>query len=121
MRRKRELQLLRKKRLMKKYSDFELSLLASEMNDYTFLLKSINFPREEIYINNKKEKKEEEELSYKNDEIQPNKIKKLFSFGDSGNSLQKINEKEENENDEDYEGLKPKDKINIQIQKRKRK
>ena len=125
MRRKRELNLLRKKRLMKNYSDFELSLLASEMNDYSYLLKSINFPKEELNIVKKNEIKEEEifskkeEIYSKNDEVQSNKFKKLFSFGDSGNNLQEINDKEENENEEEYEGLKPKDKIKNKKRKRK--
>ena len=38
------------KRLIKRYSDFELSSLASEMKDYTYLLKSIQFPKNELKI-----------------------------------------------------------------------
>ena len=125
MRRERELKLLRKKRLLKRYSDFELSLLASEMNDYTYLLKSIQFPKEELdIIKNEKEdknedEKEEKELPLKNSKNNIVKFKKLISFGDSGNNLIEIKEKEESENEsEEYEGLKPNNKINIKKKKR---
>ena len=123
MRRERELKLLRKKRLLKRYSDFELSLLASEMNDYTYLLKSIKFPKEELLINkekndNKSEEEKEKESSIKNDNNK-NKFKRDFSFGDIGNNLQVIKEKEESENEEEYDGLKPKNEINTKKNKRK--
>ena len=126
MRRERELKLLRKKRLLKRYSDFELSLLASEMDDYTYLLKSIQFPKEELDIlkNDKEDKNGEEEeeeeekelptINIKNDSV---KYKKLISFGDTGNNLIDIKEESENESEE-YEGLKPKNKINIKKKKR---
>ena len=124
MRRERELKLLRKKRLIKKYSDFELSLLASEMNDYTYLLKSIKFPKEEITIIKKREDSENEEeekkkelSSHKNQNNQVH-YKKFFSFGNSDNNLKDINEKEESES-EDYEGLKPKEEIKLLNKKRK--
>ena len=119
MRRERELKLLRKKRLLKRYSDFELSLLASEMDDYTYLLKSIQFPKEELDIlkndkedKNGEEEEEEKELPTKNIKNDSVKYKKLISFGDTGNNLIEINEESENESEE-YEGLKPKNKINL--------
>ena len=123
MRRERELKLLRKKRLLKRYSDFELSLLASEMNDYTYLLKSIKFPKEEMKIIPKNESKEiddnEQEISSKNKNNENSKYKKLFSFGENNNNIIEINEKEESESEEEYEGLKPKDLINNKKKKRK--
>ena len=121
MRRERELKLLRKKRLLKRYSDFELSLLASEMNDYTYLLKSIKFPKEEIKIEQKNEDKnlekndDNQELLPKNIIDDSYKYKKLYSFGDVGNNFKDIKEKSESE--EEYEGLKPKD--NIKTKKKK--
>ena len=122
MRRERELKLLRKKRLLKRYSDFELSLLASEMNDYIYLLKSINFPKEEITIPDKNKDKvseENDDIKSNNNDINNYKFKKLYSFGDKGNNLKEIKEIEENENDEEYEGLRPKNIINNKITKRK--
>ena len=121
MRRERELKLLRKKRLLKRYSDFELSLLASEMNDYTYLLKSIKFPKEEIKIKQKNEDKnlekndDNQELLPKNIIDDSYKYKKLYSFGDVGNNF-KV-KKEKSESEEEYEGLKPKD--NIKTKKKK--
>ena len=121
MRRERELKLLRKKRLLKRYSDFELSLLASEMNDYTYLLKSIKFPKEEIKIEQKNEDKnlekndDNQELLPKNIIDDSYKYKKLYSFGDVGNNFK--DKKEKNESEEEYEGLKPKD--NIKTKKKK--
>ena len=124
MRRERELKLLRKKRLLKRYSDFELSLLASEMDDYTYLLKSIQFPKEELDIlkndkedKNGEEEEEEKELPTKNIKNDSVKYKKLISFGDTGNNLIEIKEESENESEE-YEGLRPKNKINIKKKKR---
>ena len=124
MRRERELKLLRKKRLLKRYSDFELSLLASEMDDYTYLLKSIQFPKEELDIlkndkedKNGEEEEEEKELPTKNIKNDSVTYKKLISFGDTGNNLIEIKEESENESEE-YEGLKPKNKINIKKKKR---
>ena len=126
MRRERELKLLRKKRLLKRYSDFELSLLASEMKDYTYLLKSIQFPKNELkIIENEehkmiKEKKEnKQELISKKKNEESFKYKKLYSFGNNNNNLEEINEKEEDENEEEYEGLRPKDNYNKEIRKRK--
>ena len=129
MRRERELKLLRKKRLLKRYSDFELSLLASEMKDYTYLLKSIKFPKEELKIVEIKENKENkgndkdksESLSKKNVE-EFSKYKKLYSFGDKNNNLEKINENQErseNESEEEYEGLRAKKDYNKKKRKRK--
>ena len=123
MRRKRELKLLRKKRLLKRYSDFELSLLASEMSDYTYLLKSIKFPNEELAITqqskeNEREEKEQESWT-KNIEDSKVKYKKFFSFGDNGNNFNEKNAKEESGNEEEYEGLKPNDDINFNKKKRK--
>ena len=121
MRRERELKLLRKKRLLKRYSDFELSLLASEMNDYTYLLKSIKFPKEEIKIKQKNEDKnlekndDNQELLPKNIIDDSYKYKKLYSFGDVGNNFK--DKKEKSESEEEYEGLKPKD--NIKTKKKK--
>ena len=121
MRRERELKLLRKKRLLKRYSDFELSLLASEMNDYTYLLKSIKFPKEEIKIEQKNEDKnlekndDNQELLPKNIIDDSYKYKKLYSFGDVGNNFK--DKKENSESEEEYEGLKPKD--NIKTKKKK--
>ena len=121
MRRERELKLLRKKRLLKRYSDFELSLLASEMNDYTYLLKSIKFPKEEIKIEQKNEDKnlekndDNQELLPKNIIDDSYKYKKLYSFGDVGNNLK--DKKEKSESEDEYEGLKPKD--NIKTKKKK--
>ena len=121
MRRERELKLLRKKRLLKRYSDFELSLLASEMNDYTYLLKSIKFPKEEIKIEQKNEDKnlekndDNQELLPKNIIDDSYKYKKLYSFGDVGNNFK--DKKEKSESEEEYEGLKPKD--NIKTKKKK--
>ena len=121
MRRERELKLLRKKRLIKRYSDFELSLLASEMNDYTYLLKSIKFPKEEIKIKQKNEDKnlekndDNQELLPKNIIDDSYKYKKLYSFGDVGNNFK--DKKEKSESEEEYEGLKPKD--NIKTKKKK--
>ena len=121
MRRERELKLLRKKRLLKRYSDFELSLLASEMNDYTYLLKSIKFPKEEIKIEQKNEDKnlekndDKQELLPKNIIDDSYKYKKLYSFGDVGNNFK--DKKEKSESEEEYEGLKPKD--NIKTKKKK--
>ena len=112
---------MRKKRLLKRYSDFELSLLASEMNDYTYLLKSIKFPKEEIKIKQKNEDKnlekndDNQELLSENILNDSNKYKKLYSFGDVGNNFKDIKEKSESE--EEYEGLKPKD--NIKTKKKK--
>ena len=124
MRRERELKLLRKKRLLKRYSDFELSLLASEMDDYTYLLKSIQFPKEELDIlkndkedKNGEEEEEEKELPTKNIKNDSVTYKKFISFGDTGNNLIEIKEESENESEE-YEGLKPKNKINIKKKKR---
>ena len=124
MRRERELKLLRKKRLLKRYSDFELSLLASEMDDYTYLLKSIQFPKEELDIlkndkedKNGEEEEEEKELPTKNIKNDSVTYKKLISFGNTGNNLIEIKEESENESEE-YEGLKPKNKINIKKKKR---
>ena len=123
MRRKRELKLLRKKRLLKRYSDFELSLLASEMSDYTYLLKSIKFPNEELAItqqSKENEREEKEQKSWpKNIEDSKVKYKKFFSFGDNGNNFNEKNEKEESGNEEEYEGLKPNDEINFNKKKRK--
>ena len=126
MRRERELKLLRKKRLIKRYSDFELSSLASEMKDYTYLLKSIQFPKNELKIIEKeehkmiKEKKEnKQELISKKKNEESFKYKKLYSFGNNNNNLEEINEKEEDENEEEYEGLRPKDNYNKEIRKRK--
>ena len=121
MRRERELKLLRKKRLIKRYSDFELSLLASEMNDYTYLLKSIKFPKEEIKIEQKNEDKnlekndDNQELLPKNIIDDSYKYKKLYSFGNVGNNFK--DKKEKSESEEEYEGLKPKD--NIKTKKKK--
>ena len=121
MRRERELKLLRKKRLLKRYSDFELSLLASEMNDYTYLLKSIKFPKEEIKIEQKNKDKnlekndDNQELLPKNIIDDSYKYKKLYSFGDVGNNFK--DKKEKSESEEEYEGLKPKD--NIKTKKKK--
>ena len=121
MRRERELKLLRKKRLLKRYSDFELSLLASEMNDYTYLLKSIKFPKEEIKIKQKNEDKnlekndDNQELLPKNIIDDSYKYKKLYSFGDVGNNFK--DKKEKSESEDEYEGLKPKD--NIKTKKKK--
>ena len=121
MRRERELKLLRKKRLLKRYSDFELSLLASEMNDYTYLLKSIKFPKEEIKIEQKNEDKnlekndDNQELLSENIIDDSYKYKKLYSFGDVGNNFK--DKKEKSESEEEYEGLKPKD--NIKTKKKK--
>ena len=124
MRRERELKLLRKKRLLKRYSDFELSLLASEMDDYTYLLKSIQFPKEELDIlkndkedKNGEEEEEEKELPTKNIKNDSVTYKKLISFGNTGNNLIEIKEESENESEE-YEGLRPKNKINIKKKKR---
>ena len=124
MRRERELKLLRKKRLLKRYSDFELSLLASEMDDYTYLLKSIQFPKEELDIlkndkedKNGEEEEEEKELPTKNIKNDSVTYKKLISFGNTGNNLIEIKEESENESEE-YEGSKPKNKINIKKKKR---
>ena len=121
MRRERELKLLRKKRLLKRYSDFELSLLASEMNDYTYLLKSIKFPKEEIKIEQKNEDKnlekndDNQELLSENIIDDSYKYKKSYSFGDVGNNFK--DKKEKSESEEEYEGLKPKD--NIKTKKKK--
>ena len=127
MRRERELKLLRKKRLLKRYSDFELSLLASEMKDYTYLLKSIKFPKEELKIFENKENNDIKEIDKNKTELssekkveESSKYKKLFSFGDKTNNLKEIKEnqeKEESESEEEYEGLRPK----INFNKRKRK
>ena len=94
MRRERELKLLRKKRLLKRYSDFELSLLASEMKDYTYLLKSIKFPKEELKIVENKENNDIKEIDKNKTELssekkveESSKYKKLFSFGDKTNNL----------------------------------
>ena len=122
MRRKRELQLLRKKRLLKKYSDFELSLLASEMNDYIYLLKSINFPKEELKIPEKTENKNSEnneEIKSKNNDTNIYEFKKLYSFGNKDEHLEDIKESEEDESEEEYGGLRPKNIINEKIKKRK--
>ena len=73
MRRERELKLLRKKRLLKRYSDFELSLLASEMKDYTYLLKSIKFPKEELKIVENKENNDIKEIDKNKTELSSEK------------------------------------------------
>ena len=92
------------------------------MNDYTYLLKSIKFPKEEMKIIPKKESKEIDEntheISSKNEDNENNKYKKLFSFEDNHNNLKEIKEKEESDSEE-YEGLKPKNLINNKNKKRK--
>ena len=100
MKREREIKLIRKrKKLNKRYSDFELGLLASEMNDFTYLLKSIQFPIEN-YINS--ESKKEKENGEKNENNEDNK-------NNSDNIIQlkeeKINSEEIESNDE-YKDLK---------------
>ena len=91
------------------------------MNDYTYLLKSIKFPKEEIKIEQKNEDKnlekndDNQELLPKNIIDDSYKYKKLYSFGDVGNNFK--DKKEKSESEEEYEGLKPKD--NIKTKKKK--
>ena len=122
MRREREIKLLRnRKRLNKRYSDFELGLLASEIIDYTYLLKSIQFPIDKYKIpetnkEKEKDKENEEKDSEKNNEVKNNSNKII--------SLDEIAEEKENKNedsDEEYNGLKVKEKKPIKKRKTKRK
>ena len=81
MRRERELKLLRKKRLIKRYSDFELSSLASEMKDYTYLLKSIQFPKNELkIIENEEHKMNKEKKENKKELISKKKNEESFKY-----------------------------------------
>ena len=102
MRRERELKLLRKKKLIKRYSDFELGLLASEFNDYTYLLKSIQFPMDEFKVTEKE--KEKEEMSKNNNN--KNQIQKVISLEEI--KEEKIKNKKDEESGEEYDGLKVK-------------
>ena len=117
MRREREIKLLRnRKRLTKRYSDFELGLLASEIIDYTYLLKGIQFPIDKYKIpetNKEEEKENEEKDSEKNNEAKNNNYKII--------SLDEIAEEKENkdeDSDEEYNGLKVKEKKVIKKRKR---
>ena len=119
MRREREIKLLRnRKRLNKRYSDFELGLLASEIIDYTYLLKSIQFPIDKYKIpetNKEKEKENEEKDSEKNKEVKNNN--KMISLDEIAEEKDVKNE----DSDEEYNGLKVKEKKAIKKRKPKRK
>ena len=104
MRRERELKLLRKKKLIKRYSDFELGLLASEFNDYTYLLKSIQFPMDEFKVTEKEKEKEKEEMPKNNNN--KNQIQKVISLEEI--KEEKIKNKKDEESGEEYDGLKVK-------------
>ena len=111
MKREREINLLRKrKRLIKKYSDFELGLLASEINDYTYLLKSIKFPIDKYKLPQSKKEKEKEKEENENSNINDNKDKKIIPLEEIYEDINKNKEDKENEeekeSDEEYKGLK---------------
>lgn len=118
MKREREINLLRKKKkLIKKYSDFELGLLASEINDYTYLLKSIKFPIDKYKITAiKKEKEEDKELLKMN---KNNKKEEIITLEE----LTVIEDEKEKkvDDDEEYNGLKVKEKEKKNKNKKKRK
>ena len=111
--REREINLLRKrKRFNKKYSDFELGLLVSEINDYTYLLKSIQFPIEKYKISDSKNEKEDEEKKRDND------FKKNIQLEEAKEEKEEKEEKLE-DNSEEYNGLKAKGLKNKNKKKRK--
>ena len=122
MKREREIKMLRNKRkLMKKYSDFELGLLASEINDYTYLLKSIQFPIDTYKISeSKKENDEKENEKEKEKEVSKNNnkyvIQKIISLNEIN---EEDNEDNNKESDEEYNGLRVKEKNKINKKKRK--
>ena len=121
MRREREIKLLRnRKRLNKRYSDFELGLLTSEIIDYTYLLKSIHFPIEKYKVPETKKEKEkgnlnEEKGSKKNKEINNNNNKIILLDEDSEEK-----ESKKEDDDEEYNDLKVKEKKIVKKRKAKR-
>ena len=108
--REREINLLRKrKRFNKKYSDFELGLLVSEIKDYSYLLKSIQFPIEKYKISDSKNEKEDEEKKRDND------FKKTIQLEE----IKEEKEEKQEDNSEEYDGLKAKGLKNKNKKKRK--
>ena len=103
MKREREIKLLRKKRLLKKYSDFELSNLASEIDDYVYLLKSIKFPIEDNIVEESKEINLSQKKS--NDE-KINKRNSLKGKNKTKEPKNKSSNEQLEENSEEYNGLK---------------
>ena len=107
MKREREIKFIRnRKRLNKRYSDFELALLASEIDDYTFLLKSIKFPIEKYKL--PETKKESGELLKIKDNNNNENIIISLNENNEKDSQSKEEKYVRNDENEEYDGLKVK-------------
>ena len=122
MKREREIKLIRnRKKLYKRYSDYELGLLSSEIDDYIYLLKSIQFPIEKYKLPETKKEKEKEsnELINKKEDNNIINKNKIISLDENNEEESNKNKKKIEENDGEYDGLKVKEKNKKKKKKRK--
>ena len=122
MKREREIKLIRnRKKLYKRYSDYELGLLSSEIDDYIYLLKSIQFPIDKYKLPETKKEKEKElnELINKKEDNNIINKNKIISLDENNEEESNKNKKKIEENDGEYDGLKVKEKNKKKKKKRK--